>query len=90
MQEKQRSWPHESVSRLFRDLKQVEIDIKQVEIVFWGNIKPIFGTFVKGKRWYLSKGILQEGQEEFGGEAIPPAPPFAGVPGQRKLERFLV
>ena len=42
--------------------------------------------------WYdLSKGILQEGQKEFVGEAIAPAPPLAaGVPGQRKLKRFLV
>ena len=39
--------------------------------------------------YYLSKGILQEGQKEFVGEAIPPAPPLAaGVPEQIKSNYF--
>ena len=44
---------------------------------------------MNGQDWEdLSKGILQEGQKEFVGEAIPPASPLAaGVPGQRKLKR---
>ena len=47
------------------------------------------GVFVNGQDWEdLSKGILQEGQKEFVGEAIPPASPLAvGIPGQRKLKK---
>ena len=42
--------------------------------------------------WYdLSKGILQEGQKEFVGEAIPPAPPLAaGVPEKKSLKDFFL
>ena len=42
--------------------------------------------------WYdLSKGILQEGQKDFVGEAIPPAPPLAArVPEKKSLKDFFL